>query len=150
MKVFCDTSVLVASALASHTHHPEAKAALARIRASQDAGFASAHTLAETFSVLSRMPTKPKLDPEAVLDILETDFIPHLSFVALLATDYPVAIRDLVGRGLGGGRIYDLLHLRVAARLAPDRIYTFNETEWKTLAPELAALICAPPMPDVS
>lgn len=147
MKVFCDTSVLVASALHTHPKHREGRSALDRIRAGEDAGFASAHTLAETFAVLSRMPTKPKLDPESVLDILETDFIPHLSFIGLPATDYPPAIRELAGRGLGGGRIYDLLHLRVAARLAPDRIYTFNETEWKTLAPELAPLICAPPLP---
>lgn len=102
MKVFCDTSVLVASALASHPHHPEAKAALARIRAGQDAGFASAHTLAETFSVLSRMPTKPKLDPDAVLDILETDFIPHPSFVALfgdrLSSGHPGPRQSRPGR----------------------------------------------------
>lgn len=147
MKVFCDTSVLVASALTGHPRHREGKLALDRIRAGEDAGFASAHTLAETFAVLSRMPTRPKLDPESVLDILEADFIPHLTFIGLPATDYPPAIRELAGRGLGGGRIYDLLHLRVAARLAPDRIYTLNETEWKGLAPELAPLISAPPLP---
>ena len=149
MKVFLDTSVLVASVLKTHPHHREGRSALDCVRAGEDAGFASAHTLAETFSVLSRLPTKPKLDPESVLDILETDFIPHLSFIGLPATDYLPAIRDLVGMGLGGGRIYDVLHLRVAARLAPDRIYTFNEIEWKRLSPELAPLICAPPPPTV-
>lgn len=147
MKVFCDTSLLVASALKTHPRHRESKFALDRVRAGEDIGFASAHTLAETFSVLSRMPAKPKLDPDSVLDILETDFIPHLTFISLPATDYAPAIRELAGRGLGGGRIYDLLHLRVAARLAPDRIYTLNEIEWRGLSPELAPLICAPPLP---
>ena len=147
MRVFCDTSVLVASVLKTHPRHLESRVPIDRIRAGVDAGFASAHTLAETFSVLSRLPTKPKLDPESVLDIIETDFLPHLSFIGVPAIDYPIAIRDLVVRGMGGGRIYDLLHLRVAARLALDRIYTLNETEWKLLSPELAPLICVPPLP---
>ena len=147
MTVFCDTSVLVAAALQAHVHHRSAKAVLDRIRRGHDTGHASAHALAETFSVLSRMPTKPKLEPADVLAILEQDFIPHFAFVALQPEDYPAAIRDLVALGLGGGRIYDLLHLRVASKLALDRIYTLNESEWRTLAPGLAGTICAPPVP---
>jgi hypothetical protein len=50
---------------------------------------------AETFSVLSRIPSKPKLQPQDVLDILE-DLIPHFIFVALDPMDYPETIRDLV------------------------------------------------------
>ena len=147
MTVFCDTSVLVAAALQAHIQDQSAKAVLDRIRCGDDTGQASAHTLAETFSVLSRKPTKPKLEPADVLAILERDFIPHFAFVALQPEDYPAAIRDLVALGLGGGRIYDLLHLRVASKLAVDRIYTFNDNEWKTLSPGLAAVICAPPAP---
>ena len=41
----------------------------------------------------------------------------------------------------------DLLHLRVAARLGLDRIYTLNVTEWKQLSPELTPLICIPSLP---
>ncbi|MGO8678770.1 MAG: type II toxin-antitoxin system VapC family toxin [Limisphaerales bacterium] len=147
MRVFCDTSVLVAVALRTHSHHVSAKAALDRVRRGDDIGFASAHTLAETFSVLSRMPTKPKLEPQDVLDLLERDIIPHFVFVALQPRDYPKAIRDLVALGLGGGRIYDLLHLLAASKMTLDRIYTFNAQEWKALAPELATLICLPPPP---
>lgn len=146
MRVFCDTSVLVAAVLQMHVHHAPARAGLSRIRNGDDTGHATAHALAETFSVLSRMPTKPKLEPEDVLEILETGIIPHFVFATLAPEDCLPAIRDLVARGLGGGRIYDLLHLRAAGRLALDRIYTFNESEWKTLAPELASLISAPPM----
>lgn len=144
MRVFFDTSVLVAALLHTHVHHPPAKAALLRIHHGDDIGYASVHVLAETFSVLSRMPTKPKLEPADVLHLLERDIIPHFTFVALQPEDYPAAIRDLVAKGLGGGRIYDLLHLRAASKLGLDRIYTFNESEWKRLAPELASLISAP------
>jgi predicted nucleic acid-binding protein len=147
MRVFCDTSVLVAAALQGHVHHRAAAAALGRIRGGDDTGHASAHALAETFSALSRLPTKPKLEPEDALDILEQDVIPYFVFVALQAQDYAPAIRDLVALGVGGGRIYDLLHLRAAGKLALERIYTFNDKEWKSLCPALAPLICAPPPP---
>lgn len=145
MKIFCDTSVLVAASLQTHLHHEPAKAALLRIRQGHDEGYACAHALAETFSVLSRMPTKPKLLPEDVLDILKQGIIPHFIFVALQSEDYPLAISDLVAKRMGGGRIYDLLHLRAAGKLALDRIYTFNDSEWKTLSPAQASVICAPP-----
>ncbi len=105
-------------------------------------GFTSGHCLAEVFSVLSRMPTAPKLTPQDELAILETNIIPHFTLLVLAPADYPHVIRDLVGRGLGGGRIYDLLHLAAARKQTLDR--TFNEKEWKKLAPELEPLIAAP------
>ena len=71
MKVFCDTNVLIAASVETHIHHAPAKAILERICSGDDAGFVSAHSLVETFSVLSRMPTVPKLTPQDVLAILE-------------------------------------------------------------------------------
>jgi predicted nucleic acid-binding protein len=144
MNVFCDTTVLIAASLQAHAHHSPAKATLERISRGDEAGFTSGHCLAETFSVLSRMPTVPKLTPLDVLAILETNIIPHFSLLVLAPVDYPQAVRDLAARGLGGGRIYDLLHLTAARKQTLDRIYTFNETEWKNLAPDLEPLITAP------
>ncbi|MBM3840255.1 MAG: type II toxin-antitoxin system VapC family toxin [Verrucomicrobia bacterium] len=77
MNVFCDTSVLVAASLEAHKHHALAKAVLERISRGDDIVYASAHALAETFSVLSRMPTMPKLTPQDVLAILEQNICPH-------------------------------------------------------------------------
>ena len=147
MRVFCDTSVLVAASLEEHLEHIRADRALDQICRGDDSGFASVHTLAETFSVLSRMPTRPKLSPDEVLKMLERDIIPHFHFIRLDAKEYQGAIRDLVAKGSGGGRIYDMLHLKAASKLPLDRIYTFNDAEWKKLTPEMASLICAPPAP---
>jgi len=144
MNVFCDTTVLVAASLEAHIHHIPAKTALERICRGDDVAFTSAHCLAEMFSVLTRMPTLPKLTPQAVLAILEKNVIPHFSFIVLAPADYQQAVRNLAGRGLGGGRIYDLLHLMAARKQALDRIYTFNDTEWKNLAPDLQAVIAVP------
>jgi predicted nucleic acid-binding protein len=144
MRVFCDTSVFVAASLEAHIHHPQAKAVLERIANGIDCEHCSAHTLAETFSVLARMPTIPKLQPLDVLAILERNIFPHFLPVTLVAADYTDAIRVVAARGLGGGRIYDLLHLRAASKVAVDAIYTLNAEEWRLLAPELSALIFAP------
>jgi predicted nucleic acid-binding protein len=144
MNVFCDTTVFVAASLQAHPHHLPAKATIERICQGTDAGFTSGHCLAETFSVLSRMPTVPKLTPQDVLAILETNLFPYFTLLVLGAADYPQVVRDLAGKGLGGGRIYDLLHLTAARKQALDRIYTFNVTEWKNLAPDLEPLIGAP------
>ena len=145
MNVFCDTSVLVAASLQAHSHHRAAKAVLQSIARGNDTGYASGHSLAETFSVLSRMPTVPKLTPGDVLAILEQNIFPHFNLVALAVVDYPDAIRALAAKGVGGGRIYDLLHLIAARKVTLDRIFTLNDSEWKKLAPDLEPLIATPP-----
>jgi predicted nucleic acid-binding protein len=144
MRVFCDTNVLVAAALEAHVHHTSAKGVLDRISRRDDIGFISAHSLAETFSVLSRMPTMPKLTPQDALAILEKNIIPHFTLVTLAAADYPNAVRTLSAKGRGGGRIYDLLLITAARKQALDWIYTFNESEWKFLAPDLEQIITRP------
>src|SRR5437773_4538393 len=150
MRVFCDSNVLIAASVQAHVHHAPAKAVLEGICRGDDTGYTSAHSLAETFSVLSRMPTVPKLTPQDVLAILEKNVIPHFTLVPLAAADYPDAVRALAAKGLGGGRIYDLLHIMAARKQAVDRIYTFNESEWKDLAPDLERMIASPPAAPVS
>jgi predicted nucleic acid-binding protein len=144
MNVFCDTSVLVAASLETHVHYAAARVVLDRVLNGVDVGCASAHSLAETFSVLSRMPTVPKLTPQDALAILERNIVPHFQLIALSPSDYPMVIRKLAVTGMGGGRIHDLLHLEAARKHLPERIYTLNEAEWKALAPDLRSLIAAP------
>ena len=79
-----------------------------------------------------------------MLAIIEKNIIPHFTLITLSSADYQQSIRDLAGKGLGGGRIYDQLHLTAARKHTLDRIFTFNETEWKSLAPDLETLIVAP------
>ena len=144
MKVYCDTSVFVAAFLSSHSHHQKADAVLQRIFDKQDIGCCSAHSLAETFSVLLRMPTKPRLKPLSVLNFVEADIVQNFSLIPLESNDYIESVRALAAINLSGGRIYDLLHLSAAQKAQPDRIYTLNEKEWTILAPNLANLIASP------
>ena len=85
-----------------------------------------------------------------MLAILEKNIIPHFTLVTLTATDYSDAIRALTAKGLGGGRIYDLLHIMASRKQALDRIYTFNAGEWKILASDLQSIIVSPPTVAIS
>jgi predicted nucleic acid-binding protein len=146
MNLFCDTSVLIAASLKFHSKHPPAKALLDEIARGEHLAYCSGHTLAETFSVLARMPTRPKLTSADILTILEHNVLPHFKVTTLDPTDYIEAVRAFAGTGFAGGRIYDLLHLHVARKLVLDRIYTLNAQEWTELAPELASIISEPPL----
>jgi predicted nucleic acid-binding protein len=105
MKIFCDSSVFVASALQSHPHHSAAIKIVIGVRDGADTGHTSAHALAETFSVLSRIPTEPKLSAQDVLQILETNIIPFFHLISLPTEEYPALIRDFVARGFSGGAL---------------------------------------------
>jgi hypothetical protein len=75
------------------------------------------------------MPTSPRLKADDVLQILETNIIPHFTLLALSAEEYPALLRDFVSLGFSGGALYDFLHLRIAAKLPLDRIHAFNYAE---------------------
>jgi hypothetical protein len=49
-----------------------------------------------------------------------------------------------VGRGLGGGKVYDALLIECARISRADRIYTFNLRDFRRLAPDLTDRISAP------
>ena len=56
MKVYCDTSVLVAASILAHPHHLQSAALLHQIRAKKLQGVISAHGVAEFYAVITRVP----------------------------------------------------------------------------------------------
>lgn len=145
MKVFLDTSVLVAGSVQSHPHYPQAILALQRIASAQDRGFISMHSLAETYATLTRLPLRPRIHPSEAARIIEAGIIPHVEVVPLEKADYVETIRHTAEGGWIGAKIYDALLLRCAARCGVERIYTFNIGDFRQLAPAgLQEKICAP------
>ena len=59
MKVFFDTSVLIAAILLQHEHHRLSSAAY--LKADKKHACCAAHTLAEVYASLTRMPTGQRL-----------------------------------------------------------------------------------------
>ena len=145
MKVFFDTTVLVAASERSHPHYPQARPALLRVTAGQDKAFLSLHSIAEVYAALTRLPVRPRIHPVEAMRIVIENILPHFELVSLNKEDYREALNAMGSGGWIGAKIYDALLLRCAARSAVERIYTFNLGDFRDLAPaDLQEKICAP------
>lgn len=144
MKLYFDTSVLVALAVAHHPDHTAAVAAFRQVTSGRHKGAVSAHGLAEIFSTLTRLPLSPMIHPtEAYRYALET-VVKHCEVVILNEKDYLGMLESAAEAGLRGGILYDSLQLRCAEKSGCDRIYTFNISDFVRLAPRLGNKILRP------
>ncbi len=141
MKVFFDTSVLVAVFLETHEHHePSLKAFL---QAEKRQGYCAAHSLAELYSVVTRLPGHHRLSGEQAMLFLG-DVTERLTVVALTAEEYAEAIQDAAAKEIVGGAIYDALLVRCAKKAGAGLIYTWNRKHFQRLGPEMAGRIANP------
>ncbi|BAK36693.1 hypothetical protein MLP_36790 [Microlunatus phosphovorus NM-1] len=105
--VSVDTSVAVPLLVASHQHH-DAVAEWARGRALSVSG----HALAETYSVLTRLPGNSRVAPGDAVVLIDESF----GGVLVLSADAAQTVhRELSGSGIAGGATYDGL-MALAAR----------------------------------
>ena len=144
MTVFCDTSVLVAACIRKHPHYERARPVLETIAAGKDVGIICAHSLAEAFSALTSVPVVPRILPTEARVTITTNIQRHFQIVAVTSGMYERAMDICVGRGLGGGKVYDALLIECARQSQADRIYTFNLPDFRRLAPDLAERLVAP------
>ncbi len=145
MNIFFDTTVLVASSEQSHPHHAQARPALLRVAKGQDNGFISAHSIAEVYAALTRLPVQPRIHPVEAVRMITENILPHFEVIPLDKQDYWEVLKTMASEGWIGAKIYDALLLRCAAKRNPERIYTFNLADFRQLAPSaLQGKICVP------
>jgi predicted nucleic acid-binding protein len=142
---FFDTTVLVAASEHSHPHFELALAVVKRVAGGHDRGFISAHSIAEVYASLTRLPVQPRIQPVEAMRIVNDNILPHFTAIPLEHEDYLRALDVVGGGGFAGPKIYDALLLQCATRCKVKRIYTFNLTDFRKLAsPGLQPLIHAP------
>lgn len=141
MRDFFDTSVLVAAFRRGHIHHqPSIELFAVTDKKHSSCGI---HSLAEVFSVMTALPVNPPIPPEqATLFVQEV--YDRLTLVSLTDQEYLATIRQSAEQGFSGGRIYDALLLRCAAKSNAQTIYTWNLKHFQSLAPDLAPRIRTP------
>jgi predicted nucleic acid-binding protein len=144
MRIFCDTAVLVAASVKTLDHHIRAFPVIDRVIKGTDEGFIGMHSLAETYSSLSRTPLNPRIPPGEAVAIIKDSVLRYFKVQALNTADYLAIIEKTAALGLTGGMIYDALLLGCAEKVKPQRIYTFNLVHFQRVAPHLAHLIMAP------
>ena len=145
MRVFFDTSVIVAASVADHPHHSRAWPALQRVAMGKDQGFVGAHSIAETYAALTRVPVVPRIHPSEAGRIVRDNVLRVCSVVPADSAQYLEALATVQEKGLPGAKIYDALLLACAARSGAERVYTFNLGDFRELASiDMQARIAAP------
>jgi predicted nucleic acid-binding protein len=144
VRIFCDTSVLVRAFLKNHPDNEGAAEVLRRVKTGEDVGFVAAHSLAETYAVLTGMPAKPRITSSAAYRLIAEDVVRYFKLIMLTPADYLRVQQQLQDRDLTGGIIYDALIQESARMSAPERFYTFNPKDFQRLAPEWNNIIHEP------
>jgi predicted nucleic acid-binding protein len=140
VKWFFDTSVLIPVFMEDHEHHEASLAAF--LDADKKRACCAAHSLAEVYSVLTRLPGN-RLSGEQTLLFLE-DIEERLTVVALDSREYFSTIRESAAAGIVGGMLYDALLARCARKARADVIYTWNVQHFRRLGPEVASRTMTP------
>jgi predicted nucleic acid-binding protein len=141
MKAFFDTSVLVPVFYGDHIHH-EASLELF-IQFDQSTGCCGAHSLAEVYATLTRMPGKHRISGEQALLFINS-IRERLSVIALSADEYADALQASAAMGIVGGGIYDAMLAHCALKAKAEAIYTWNARHYTLCGREVVARLCTP------
>ena len=85
----------------------------------------AAHSLAEAFSVMTRLPEPHRLRPEDALELIETNW-GKTRLVALTGHDYRSTLRRCRDAGIGGGAVYDALIAACAVKARVKTLVTWD------------------------
>jgi predicted nucleic acid-binding protein len=145
MKIFFDTSVLIASVVQEHESHERAFLVLDRVQSGRDEGVISGHSLAEMYGVLTKLPAPMRHSPEQALLSIEENVVKYFKFTWLTDGDYKALIRDAAVAGIQGGTVYDALLLKCAEKAKTEKVFTLNLRHFQNIAPkDITRQISAP------
>lgn len=144
MRILLDTSVLVAAMVEGHSFHAVALPWLQRIQQGTEVGLVAAHTVAELYAVLTRLPVRPRISPSMAVQLIRTNVLATCEVVALSEDDYVSLLDHLADVGLTGGAVYDAILMHTAKRADVDQIVTLNESDFRRVYPALADKVISP------
>jgi predicted nucleic acid-binding protein len=141
MKSFLDTSVLVPVFFGDHAHHEASLAVFTGL--DRKTGCCGAHSLAEVYSTLTRMPGRHRISSEQAMLFVE-DICERLSVVALTGGEYAGALRSFSALGIVGGGIYDALLAGCALKARAEIIYSWNSRHYALCGAEVLRRLRTP------
>ena len=104
----------------------------------------AAHSLAEAYSVLTRLPLRPPISPRTAWQFLNQNVLKMGHLLALSADEYRAVIADAARDGWGGGMIYDALIAKGADAARVARRITLNVMPVQRVWPAGAARVATP------
>lgn len=144
MKTLFDTSVIVAGLVESHPIHGRSFHWIKQAKNEKLELFIAAHTIAESYAVLSTLPIKPKILPHVARKLLRDNLESIGKIISLTPAEYQGTIDKLSEMGLSGGITHDALIARVAQKAQIERLVTINVEDFKRVWPEGEEVIVAP------
>jgi predicted nucleic acid-binding protein len=141
VKAFLDTSVLVPVFYGDHQHHEASVNVFLKFDKKQ--ACCGAHSLAEVYASLTRMPGKHRLSGEQAMLFLNT-IRERLTIISLDEEEYFQSIEDASMEGAVGGTIYDAILARCAIKAAAEKIFTWNVRHYQMLGGDVAKRILTP------
>jgi predicted nucleic acid-binding protein len=141
VRFFFDTSVLIPAFIDGHVHHEASRRAYLRAEKKHDC--CAAHSLAEVYSTLTRLPASHRATGDQAMLFLE-NMAERLTFIALDAQEYWAAIANAADSGVLGGLTYDALLARCALKAKAETIYTWNIAHFQPLGSSVAKLVKTP------
>jgi predicted nucleic acid-binding protein len=143
VKILFDTSVLVAALLTNHSNHSLAFPSLEAAQRREIRGYISAHSLAELYSVLTRLPEPLRVSPDEAQALI-VDLSDYLEVVSLQSEDYKAAIAQMVALKLPGAGIFDALIAQAALKDKVNHLLTLNAKDFIRLSEKIAILVQVP------
>jgi predicted nucleic acid-binding protein len=134
LRAFFDTSVLIPIFIEDHEHHERSLQAF--VEADKKRDYCAAHSMAEVYSTMTRLPGRHRLSGEQVLLFLE-NIRERLTLIALTGDEYHATIKEAAEVGVIGGTIYDALIARCALKAKVDAVYTWNTRHFEQFGPEI-------------
>jgi predicted nucleic acid-binding protein len=151
VKILFDTNVLVGALVPQHPTHQVCAGWLRQVRWSTTdrrssgsiQGYVGMHSMAELYSVLTKLPLTEKITPVIAQTLILTNLEPWVK-VSLDFEDYCAAIDRVTQAGMVSGGIFDALIAQAAVKAEVDRILTFNIKDFRRLGDEVSQLIQIP------
>jgi predicted nucleic acid-binding protein len=141
MKGFFDTSVLVPVFYGDHVHH---EASLHRfVSFDKSTGCCGAHSLAEVYSTLTRMPGKHRISGEQAMLFIGS-IRERLSIIALTGDEHADALERSAAGGIVGGSIYDAMLAHCAIKARAEIIYSWNARHYALCGEEVTRRLRTP------
>jgi predicted nucleic acid-binding protein len=147
VKIAIDTSVLVAAQVAAHPQHVHAGNWMSALNRSDLSAIVTVHALAEVWSVLTKIPVTPRIDPTVARTVI-MQIASVVQVVQLTEALYFEAFERCAARDLRSGAVFDALHLVAAEQMAADLILTLNVKDFLRLAKPSTPRILPPHGPD--
>ncbi len=125
-----DTSVIVAALLPWHGDHEASRRAIAHCRDRGDRLLLPLPVLAQSYSVLTRLPPGRRLRLVVVLELLKKDLGARVDLVGTAPPDGWRLLEGAVAAGVSGGGIHDFEILACAAASGADRLLTLDSDDF--------------------